>query len=494
MIRSLYARQSARMYLVLLAAFALRVIALNGRPMWYDEAFAVLYAEKSFAAMWYGTVTLVQGAAADVHPLFFYSLLHAWMGLVGQSPFAVRFMSVAFGVATVALVYRLALALFGRRVALIAGAMTALAPFHIAYSQEARMYAQLGLFGTLALYAFVRFEQARTRRWWLVFVLGSAGAVYSHNLGFVFLILLGVWVTWRAIVRRDSDLFKGIALAGVSIFAIWSAWLVLVPSQFGKVQQAYWVPPPSLISILQTLLTFVADYDNAQMPAALLPFALFAALLLALLFVYQVLRRRSDQAWLAIVVGLGTPAVLLLLSQWRPVYVTRALMVAFLMLLVGTAWALAGLPKPLRRSLYAALVALAAASLVPYYSYAQFPRPPFREAAGFLRTEASAGDAVVHDNKLSFFPMHYYDRQCSQTFVADPAGGGSDTLALPTQEALQLFASSLDKATEGRSRVWFVIFRQAVEQGSGNLVWMSEHYRSSRVREFNDLLVYLYEK
>ena len=89
-------RNSVRPVLLgaLLIAFVLRVINLDGRPIWYDEAFAVLFSAKSFAAMWYGTVTSVQGGAADVHPILDYSLLHLWMDAAGQSAFAVRFMSV----------------------------------------------------------------------------------------------------------------------------------------------------------------------------------------------------------------------------------------------------------------------------------------------------------------------------------------------------------------------------------------------------------------
>ncbi|MBI5715349.1 MAG: hypothetical protein HZC38_18280, partial [Chloroflexi bacterium] len=76
--------------LITLLAFSLRVINLNVRPLWYDEAFAVLFAEKGFSAMLYGTLTQVQGAAADVHPIAYYAGLNLWMQLVGQSPFAAR--------------------------------------------------------------------------------------------------------------------------------------------------------------------------------------------------------------------------------------------------------------------------------------------------------------------------------------------------------------------------------------------------------------------
>ncbi|MCZ7672626.1 MAG: glycosyltransferase family 39 protein [Chloroflexi bacterium] len=93
-------------------AFLLRLINLNGRSLWYDEAFAILYAEKSFPTMLYGTITQIEGAAADVHPLFYYSLLHGWMALGGQSLLAVRLLSVFFSLLTVAMLYLLGKLLF----------------------------------------------------------------------------------------------------------------------------------------------------------------------------------------------------------------------------------------------------------------------------------------------------------------------------------------------------------------------------------------------
>ena len=106
-----------RLALIVLLAFGLRMIALNVRPLWYDEAFAMLYAEKSLGAILSGTLVQVQGAAADVHPLFYYFTLHAWMGLFGQSIVAMRMLSVLFGMGTVIAAWGLARELFDDRVA-----------------------------------------------------------------------------------------------------------------------------------------------------------------------------------------------------------------------------------------------------------------------------------------------------------------------------------------------------------------------------------------
>src|SRR5688572_4753173 len=127
--------------LILLLAFTLRLVNLSGRSLWYDEAFAVLFADKGLNAMLYGTLTPVAGGAADIHPLLYYVTLDGWMALFGSSPFAVRFWSVLLGVATVGVIYLIGRDLFSKRTGYAAAFITAIAPFHIQYSQEARMYA-----------------------------------------------------------------------------------------------------------------------------------------------------------------------------------------------------------------------------------------------------------------------------------------------------------------------------------------------------------------
>ncbi|MFQ5945245.1 MAG: hypothetical protein ACE5NC_03260, partial [Anaerolineae bacterium] len=79
----------AALLLVLALAAGLRMINLDAKTLWYDEAFAVLYAEKDLGAILYGTYASVQGAAADVHPVSYYALLHFWLAL-GQAPWVVR--------------------------------------------------------------------------------------------------------------------------------------------------------------------------------------------------------------------------------------------------------------------------------------------------------------------------------------------------------------------------------------------------------------------
>ena len=88
------------------------------------------------------------------------------------------------------------------------------------------------------------------------------------------------------------------------------------------------------------------------------------------------------------------------------------------------------------------LAASTVGSLGVHYTYTGFPRPPFQEAAAYLQPRVEPTDVVVHTNKLSYFPTRYYAPDLPGVFLADPPGSPQDTLARPTQEALDFFATS----------------------------------------------------
>jgi mannosyltransferase len=143
---------------------------------------------------------------------------------------------------------------------------------------------------------------------------------------------------------------------------------------------------------------------------------------------------------------------------------------------------------------------LLAGSLWYQYHYDLFPRSPFRDANAYLREHIQSDDVIVHDNKLSFFPSHYYDRSLAQAYVRDAPGSATDTLALPTQEVLGLLAQpDISQAAGDAQRVWFVVFQRALDEATElgveneSKAWLDSRYTLTSVEVFNDLLVYLYE-
>jgi mannosyltransferase len=492
---------------VVALALALRLINLAGRPIWYDEAIAVLRAELPFETMIYGTVSQVEGAAADVHPLLYFALLHLWMDLVGQSPAAVRALSVLMGTATVGVVYLLAARLYNRRIGLAAAAITAVAPFAVYYSQEARMYALLGLAAAAAAYFLVQAWQGGRWYHWAAFGLCGALTLHTHNLGFAFLGALDLWLLWSWL-RRGRDrlrLLASIFWSHLLMLALFAPWLAIVPSQLGKIQQAYWVQRPGLVEAIQTAIIFHFGYDNQALPDWLLPAALaFSLLTIAAvtLELGRAHRNRRDLAphLLPILLALVPPLLLASLSLFRPVYIVRALLpsaLTYYILVAGTLSART-VPRAVRWGLLLPAALLVVLSLANHYTYDCFPRPPFDQLAAYLREHQEPGDAIVHSNKLTFLPTHYYDRDLSQAFIGDQPGSPSDTLAYPTQQALGLFAApSIEAAAAGHEGVLFVVFRREIDEylqagyaEHPHLTWLREHYSLASVTSFSDLELY----
>jgi uncharacterized membrane protein len=245
--------------LILLLAFGLRMVRIAGRALWYDEAFAILYGSLDYGGMIYGTVTPIEGAgAADVHPLLYYFSLHAWMGVAGRSPFAARFLSAILGMVTVALLWRLAAWCFDRRVGLAVGLLAAANPFHVAYSQEARMYALLGLAVTVAAWGLLRALNEGKLRWWALYAVGAALTLYAHNLGAFAVLALNLLALAR---RRRWRRLPALVLADAVALILFAPWLIgVLPGQLGFIERAYWLRPPGASEAVRALMLPVLTF------------------------------------------------------------------------------------------------------------------------------------------------------------------------------------------------------------------------------------------
>ncbi|HEX2981272.1 MAG TPA: glycosyltransferase family 39 protein, partial [Anaerolineaceae bacterium] len=133
---------------ILLIAAILRVIGLQNRGIWYDDAFSILLSQQSLS-------NIVAGTSADTMPPLYYFLLHFWM-LFSRALWWTRLLNVLFSLATIWLLYRLVAGLASQRAGLWAAALAAIAPFHIYHAQELRSYALLGFFELAYLYFFSR--------------------------------------------------------------------------------------------------------------------------------------------------------------------------------------------------------------------------------------------------------------------------------------------------------------------------------------------------
>lgn len=185
---------------ILLAAFALRTWRLDFQELRGDEAFGYFFSLQS-----YGEIIRATFALQEPHPVAGYFVQKAWLDWAGQSEFALRFVSLWFGVLAVALVMR-----FGCRLelppssALLAAALMALSPYAIWHSQDARMYSlslALTLASTWLAVGWIERRRAQGAPAWAVAYLAVSWlALHTHYFNTFVLLAQSLFVLTRSVV------------------------------------------------------------------------------------------------------------------------------------------------------------------------------------------------------------------------------------------------------------------------------------------------------
>ena len=212
-------------------AFALRVRGI-GEGLYEDELYTISHVRgASFPEMLDAVATGDEpGAPRENTPPLFFVL--AWLSArAGDVTTFVRLPSVVLGAATVPLVYLVGVRTVGRPAALVAATFVALSPFAIFYGTEARAYAALTFFATLATLVLLEAVQRPCRRWWAAYAVSLIALLYTHYTGALVIAVHGAWVLWR-----HRELWRPLLLADAgagAAFAFWLPYLRSEPADYG---------------------------------------------------------------------------------------------------------------------------------------------------------------------------------------------------------------------------------------------------------------------
>jgi mannosyltransferase len=502
---------------ILLLGLVLRCIDLQNRGIIYDDAFSFFLSARSLPA-------IVQGTAADTMPPLYYFLLHFWMSM-GQSLWFLRLLGVLLSLGSVIFLYWLVRYLLGEPAGLAAAFIASISPLQIYHAQDLRMYALLALCQVAYAYFFTRiWKQSQPSRAgdataaglkafspgnepglsshpcldWLGLVISGGLAMYSHNLAIFVLVVPDLFL----LVRREWRLLGRLMAAQVLIGLLALPWLIMLPGQIAKIQQAFWTPRPGVIEIIQAVIMFCAALP---LPGVWLFIGAIVSLQIMAMVVIEALRPSNKDSGLSLLAAFAIlPPVMLFIVSYimRPVFVPRAFIFSSLAFygiagaLLVTNW----LKGP--GVLIGAGFILAACIALPYqYTFNAFPRSPFDQASMYLAEKIEPGDIIVHDNKLSYFPILYFGHSLPQTFLADAPHTSNDTLAIPSQQAMQIFpVDDIQAAVGSHAQVYFVVFQQTIQEylaggfkDHPTLAWLKQHYHLEGQAAFNDLEIYQFD-
>lgn len=418
----------------------MRLQQLNA-ALWYDEAFSAWLADLSLYNLFMATLY-------DVHPPTYYGLLwglaHTW----GHSEIILRLPSVVAGVVLIWLVYRLACDLaMSQEAALIAAGLTALAPYQIYYSQEARFYMLQSLLLTAAAIGLIE------RRDWLL-ILGSLAAIYLHNVSLIFvacLFMVGfVWehLKTKRLLNAGALIVLGyLPMAGFSL------------SQVTAVGRNYWIPPIQnpgrILSALDDLIFLMPDQPFVV--SSLVSSMLLIMILVSLPTGLKTVGYTPIYLYLAFCLPLG--ALTLISIIWQPIILPRILAPLAPAYYLLIAWCVT---LSHRRTILA-LASVAPLLLAILYGYlmGSFGRQPVDHYYLSLYDQLKPGDAIFHANPGSYLSFHYY-RPDTPQYLWHQTTDLSRTLTPQTKAAMGIQQGDLEDLLCRHKRWWLIQFNNPV--------------------------------
>ncbi len=487
------------LFLVLLAFF-FYTFRLDYQSLWYDEGFSIYLARMSL-----GEIT--SRTASDIHPPFYYYVLHFWTKLFGSTEFSLRYLSALFGVLTIPLMWAAGRRLLGGAAGLLAAALVSLSPLFLWYSQEARMYTLVTFLCLLTTYLLLRIMDRGRRQaiLWSSYVLTSVVAVYAHFyaffvLAFQFVFYLCWWfLRARGRFRQHWPTLASGLLCQAAVVVAYLPWSGFVLRRYGA-DVSYWKGTLMIGEVLRkTLIAF--STGQSVLEAIAQPIAIGYLFILLTALVVLALRAargpRVDEAtdaratplmerrpWLtlwALLLYLTLPCLLLLLiSYQRAKFHPRYLMLsspAFFLLIAGGLVGLFGrVAKTAGGGKTAALVlgyvllcyvgVTSGYAIYNAYFDIDFLKDDFRSAARFIEEHKGDNEVIILSSGHFFPVFEYY-------YPADDWYPIPDEPTLSAENVLTYgLADELNRILPGKDGVWVLLWQQEVVDPVGFLTMM----------------------
>jgi 4-amino-4-deoxy-L-arabinose transferase-like glycosyltransferase len=402
------------LFCIFLIAFALRVARLDFQPLWWDEGYSLFFATRDLA-------TMLDRTAVDIHPPLYYATLQVWMLFAGKSDVAVRFFSVATGIASLSLLYALARRVSNQTIAMLAAFLMAIAPLHVYYSQEVRMYELVTLWCIASVYLLLRLITSPNRDLWIAYILVSAAALYTQYYAAFVLVFQAIFILVTQ--TRTRLVLRFWLLTGISIAILYLPWVLYAGSKlyayvaFKVGHEAYPVQDP-ISFLVQHLVAFSIGHVSS------IPFLAWASILFVLLSafgIYALSRRgvsasqRPPPPALLISLYLAVPLVLgylvNLMYPFHPTRYERLLLLAspafYLLVAIGIA---AIKRRALALGSLLALFGFSAVSLSDFYSVARYPNDDYRPLVAQIQTLAQPGDnyLAIYPWQIGYLEAYYH--------------------------------------------------------------------------------------
>lgn len=390
-------------WLIIVLAFILRIINLN-QSLWFDEAINVVFAQAN-DFWWF----IIKYPIGDFHPPGWFAILWGWGHIFGFSEISVRMPSVILGVSTVGLVYLLGKDLFNKKVALLASLLLSIAPLHVYYSQEARMYVFAAFSVTLSFY-FLNRLMLNNKLAGVGLIASLILVLYSDYLAYFIIPVQIIYLIW--VKKLNIKILLSYLIAGMTLIP----WLSIFPLQLQtginkSISLPGWEQVVGGSNIKDLLLipikTFFGRVTVLNKYLYLVIFV-FVGIIVGSVFLLGL--KKLDQSTRPLLCWLLIPIILAflisffipVLSYFRLIYILPAF---YLVLGKG----IESLPKRVANIALIFICLVSIVSLAGYYLNPKFQRENWRGAINFVSQNLDRNSIVIFTNNEVPAPVRYYN-------------------------------------------------------------------------------------
>jgi len=349
-----------------------------------------------------------------------------------------------FAIASIPLLYALARRLIGEKAALAAALLFALSPTHVYYSQEARGYTMTILLVLASTWSFVRAVQEDRERDWLLWVVFSTIAFYSHL--FSCLVLLAQAASLLAL--REPRIWRRMIFHALLIMALCAPGLsfVLRGPPHGPSHPDW---PRATPKQVLHLALFLGGSGEKVVLSAILWIAALGAI-----WRDRLRKPEPEVFWRGVLLVLWVivpVAILALVSIRIPLFVQRYMIFCLPATVMLAARGMIALPKH-HLGLWLVL-ALCVSSIVNIFVGYRKPREDWRNATAAVLASAHPGDAVaIYPNYARPGFDYYYDLRRSSAPAVHLFGRFYDTGKDDSE-----FEQALNRDPGAFPRVWIML-------------------------------------
>jgi len=435
---------SSRVWLVLgittILGTALRMHSLSARSIWIDEGASISFATLPWRHFLH-KLWDYQGNMA-----LYYLLLRAWIQL-GDSEFAVRSLSVLFGVLTIPAIYLLGVRLFDRETGLTAAALLSVHGFHVHWSQEARGYSLFLLLLVVATYFLVRaMESGPNRGYWIAFTVTAALTFYAHIFA---VFVLAAYALSIAFPKPYHVATRTTVIVAI-LFEHLVAPMVLFVLVHHSGSQIAWLPHPSVAGVWEFLLLV-----TGQGGIWLLVIYLFLCGMAFLRPVEMIHRDQEKWAVRLLILWLFLPPVVTLAATpIKPLFYPRYMVMCVPALVLLAARGLTNLYNGSRAGASVLALALMLSGWGTYRYFANLAEEStdWRSAVKYILQNQQPGDGVVVYRAHALCYGYYVHRsEREHKFAAAP-----DVL-YPPDPGRPLSRAEIGNDITGHERVWLIL-------------------------------------